>query len=50
MTSENIIKAIEAHTGLTINGDPDTIVLALGFLSNDRIRKEVSDRVWANRK
>ena len=50
MTTAQIIQTIENKTGITIEGDPDRIVLALAYLSNDKFKQEVNDAVWANRK
>ena len=50
MTTTEIIKAIETKTGMTIDGDPDKIVLALRFLTDDKFNKQVTEEVWANRK
>ena len=45
MTTTEIIKAIETKTGIEIDGDHDRVVLALGFLSNDKMRAEITERV-----
>ena len=50
MGTAEIIEAVEAKTGLTIGGDHDKVVLALGYLSSDAMRQEVNGAVWANRK
>ena len=49
-STAEIIAAVEAKTGLTIGGDHDKVVLALGYLSSDAMRQEVNDAVWASRK